>query len=165
MNDSLTMTIIIRGPAYRELVSQLSVIVEPRDRAALLKRLAEDGMQTFNSRVAVMTDSVGLSGGAGSDPRRLDIRLVIRRDEFPLLHGVLLQCANPRARAARFRQLAYEGARRRQVPAVSGVPGVPQQSAVPGEPDPGEAKTRSIGALRLDPGSIPRDLFSGFGSG
>lgn len=165
MNDCLTMTIIIRGPAYRELIFQLSAIVEPRDRAALLKRLAEDGMRASEARVAVMTDCVDLSSEAGSGPRGLDIRLVIRREEFPLLHEVLLQCANPRARAARFRQLAYEGARRRQVPAVSGMPGVPQQSAVPAEPDPGQVKTKSMSAFTLDPGSIPRDLLSGFGSG
>jgi hypothetical protein len=162
MDDCLTLTVIIRGPAYRELISQLSAVADSRDRAGLLKRLAEDGTRVSGSPVAVMTGRAALSGETGSDVRGFDIRLVIRQEEFPRLHGELLQCVNPRARAAQFRQLAYEGARRRQVLVA---PDVPQQRALPTRIGRKEAEAKSISGLALEPGSIPKDLFSGFGSG
>jgi hypothetical protein len=85
MDDCLTLTVIIRGPAYRELISQLSAVADSRDRAGLLKRLAEDGTRVSGSPVAVMTGRAALSDETGSDVRGFDIRLVIRQEEFPSL--------------------------------------------------------------------------------
>lgn len=153
-------TVVIRGPAYRELIAQLSAVADPRNRAGLLKRLAEDGTQVSGSPFDVMTGHTAPVNESGSATRGFDIRLVIRREEFPLLHERLLQCGSPRARAAQFRQLAHEGARRRQVMVA---PRVPTQHAVHNKADPREAKTKSISGLALEPGSIPKNLFSGFG--
>ena len=160
MDDCLTITVIIRGPAYCELISLLSAVTDSRDRAVLLKRLAEDGTHFGAVSVPMTTGRAGLSGSPDSDAGGLDIRLVIRREEFPRLHSELLQCAKPRARAARLRQLAYEGARQRQA-TVS--PHIAQQSAMPGKTERGAAETRSISELALGPDSIPKDLISGFG--
>ena len=163
MEDRLIFTIVIRGAAYSGLASLLAAIPDSRERAGLLKRLGEDGASQL-SALAV----TGLSGGPNCarepsvDGRGFDIRLVIRREEFPRLYEVLLQCATPRARAARFRQLAHEGARRRQIatePVPARVPFVARESVS------GSERTKSISRLSLGVGDIPEGMLAGWGAG
>ncbi|WP_321965192.1 hypothetical protein [Paraburkholderia sp. J7] len=162
MDDRLIFTVVIRGVAYSELVSLLAAIRDSRERAGLLKRLGEDGAQLAALAVT------GVSGGADNahegrpDRRGFDIRLVIRREEFPRLYEVLLQCGTPRARAARFRQLAHEGARRRQAatePVAARVPVVVSESVS------GSERTKSISRLSLGAGGIPKDMLAGWSAG
>ncbi len=160
MDDCLNFTVIIRGPAYRELISLLSAVADSRDRAGLLKRLAEDGTRFDDIAAPMTTGRAGLPAEPDSHAGGFDIRLVIRREEFPRLHGELLQCAKPRARAARFRQLAFEGARQQRAAVL---PQITRRSAVPDSTDRGAAEGGSISALALGPDAIPKDLFSGFG--
>jgi hypothetical protein len=159
MNDSLTITIIIHGPAYRELLVELLAVKNPRNRASLLRRLAEDGKAISDSHQEVISKSARLSDDSDSNADKLDMRLVIRSEEFPCLHAELLQFKDARARAARLRQLAYKGARRRHIVISRDIP---QPSATPISIGPEGEQTKSITGFALDPGSLPKDLFAGF---
>jgi hypothetical protein len=163
VDKRLILTVVIRGPAYAELLDQLCAIPDPRDRAGQLKRLAEDGAHIVGLSAHGGSRRAGARDDISSPSRSLDIRVAILHDEFPLLHAALQQCASPRARAALFRHLAFEAAVRRHA--------VPERRVAQGPPT---TTTRSVGQesarnslTQLDARDIyiPANFLAGFSGG
>jgi hypothetical protein len=162
MNISVVLTVVIRRPAYLFLVAELVAIANPRGRAGLLKRLAEDGARAACGEPPISpVRSSHVISQLGDEPSHLDIRVVICAEEFPRLHAVLTKEGNPRTRASMLRRLAAEALCRR-----------PSECLLPSPREESQrTTTRSAGteefsleSLVLPPDALPPDLLAGFGA-